>query len=502
MVEAEKLNLLFLFTDEQRYDTMAAYGNNRIEVPNLNKLAREGVVFERVYVTQAICSPSRTSILTGLYPHSTGCVANNIRLSLDVPVLPELADFKGYRKGYIGKWHLGDEVFCQHGFDEWISTEDGYRQYFRPGSDRSTHSSYHKWLVENGFKPSNFDKDGFAYFSRGAAARLPEDFCKPTFEANEASRFIRECVDEPFILYVNFLEPHMPFFGPRDNQYSPKEVTLPENFNAIPTEDQPLKAQLFDDKASETPKHFWGKKLYETFLNTLHPTEEDWRCLIAKYWGLVSQVDTAVGKILDTLRKCGLESNTVVVFTSDHGDMMGSHRLITKGFQFEEAVRVPLILKVPNDSVCCNPLVRGPVSQVDIVPTFLDYMGKPIPEELDGYSLKSIIDEGKDPSKDVFIEWFPHNSLYKGKSDEIDHPVISLLTQDGWKYNWSSFGQHELYDLRNDPIETKNLAKNKECQRLIRQFEHRIQDWKTATKYVVHRYTVHHNLANDKTWLT
>ena len=127
MTEQERVNLLFIFTDEQRYDTMAAYGNTRIEVPNLNRLANEGIIFKRAYVTQPICTPSRASIMTGLYPHTVGCVANNIPLPEDVPVLPELADFKEYSIGYIGKWHLGDEVFCQHRFDIWISTEDMYR---------------------------------------------------------------------------------------------------------------------------------------------------------------------------------------------------------------------------------------------------------------------------------------------------------------------------------------------------------------------------------------
>lgn len=473
MTGNERLNLLFIFTDEQRADTLAAYGNHRIEVPNLNKVAREGTVFKRAYVTQAICTPSRASIMTGLYPHTVGCTRNNVPLPLDVRTLPELADFKEYRKCYIGKWHLGDEVFCQHGFDEWISTEDYmYRSFYRPSRDRFAHSSYYHWLLKNGFKPTGITEDGFKFFPRNVAARMPEEFCKPTFEAEVASRFIQENSDGPFILYVNFLEPHMPFFGPRDNQYDPEEVTLPKNFGIVPMEDQPLKAQT---KAE-------GSRLYERFLGTNVPTEADWRQLIARYWGLVSQVDTAVGRILDTVRECGLGSNTMIVFTSDHGDMMGSHQLITKGFQFEEAVRVPLIIMIPNHrksgSVICEP-----VSQVDLVPTLLDFMGRPVPKELEGYSWKPMLDgRGELAEKDVFIEWSPGGT---GESDEVDHPVRTIITPDGWKLNWSAFGQHELYNLREDPIESTNLVLRKEYRPLIKDLVKRVKEWQVRTSDVV-----------------
>jgi len=462
LTEEQKLNLLFIFTDQQRADTIAAYGNHRIEVPNLNRLAREGTVFERAYVTQPLCTPSRASILTGLYPHTAGCITNNIPLPQDVRTLPELADFSDYGKGYIGKWHLGDEVFRQHGFDEWVSTEDGYRKYYGQGRDRLAHSSYYHWLVRNGFEPPE-TKEGFSFFSRKVAASMPEEFCKPSFEAQEASRFIRENRDRPFILYVNFLEPHTPHLGPRDHQYDPGEVTLPKNFNMVPTEDQPLKARLKAERKEV-------------------PTEAGWRRLIASYWGQVSQVDTAMGKILDTVRECGLEKNTVTVFTSDHGDMMGSHQLTAKSLQFEEAVRIPLIIKVPGHPKSSS-VIREPVSQVDLMPTLLNFMGKPVPKQSEGYSWRPMLDgAGELVEKDVFIEWSPGGS---GESDEVDHSVRTIVTPDGWKFNWSAFGQHELYNLNEDPIESTNLVRRGEHRPLIRKLVKRIRAWQARTRDVV-----------------
>ena len=134
---SNSLNLLFIFTDEQRVDTLSAYGNSRIAMPNLNALAKESTVFERAYCTQPICTPSRSSIMTGLYPHTNGCTHNNAPLPEEHRCLPEYPRFGAYTSAYHGKWHLGDEIFRQHGFGEWRSFEDFYIDHYRPNRDRS-----------------------------------------------------------------------------------------------------------------------------------------------------------------------------------------------------------------------------------------------------------------------------------------------------------------------------------------------------------------------------
>ncbi|MHC4717656.1 MAG: sulfatase-like hydrolase/transferase, partial [Planctomycetota bacterium] len=428
-------NLVFLFTDEQRADTMAAYGNGRIDTPNLNRLAEQGTVFERAYVTQPVCTPSRASIMTGLYPHTCGCTANNVPLPADVPCLPEMLPRGEYVTAYHGKWHLGDEIFAQHGFDEWVSIEDMYRPHYSPGRDRSARSDYHHWLTARGVAPATGD-----VFGRSHTARLGEELSKPAFLAETASRFIAANRDRPFALYVNFLEPHMPFFGPRDGQYDPDEIDLPANFAHELTDDQSLKGRVV---AAFHRRHgHSGLPLAD---------EADWRRMIGNYWGLCSQVDTHVGTILAALDECGLMDNTIVVYTSDHGDMMGSHRLIAKCVQYEEAVRVPLLVRLPGQSRPRR--VARPISQIDLIPTLLDAMGCAAPGHLQGASVLAAM-EGRqtDGPGDVVIEWnggnvgagpFARREDYPDYLDavadweaycaDVIDPVRTAVGPDGWK---------------------------------------------------------------------
>ena len=469
-------NVLFLFTDEQRADTLGAYGNARVQTPHLDRLAAGGIVFERAYVTQPVCTPSRSTIMTGLQPRTSGCTANNIALPEDVPCLPELLPPGEYVCGYHGKWHLGDEIFRQHGFDDWVSIDDMYRPHYAPGRDRSARSDYHHWLIERGVSPQRGDA-----FGRGEVARLAEPLSKPAFLAESAGRFIHANRDRPFVLYVNFLEPHMPFFGPRDSQYDVSQVTLPINFDAPPTDDQPLKTRLF-------ARHYFEKGHSGLPLRT----EADWRRMIANYWGMCSHVDTHVGAILRTLDDCGLTDGTLIVYTSDHGDMMGSHRLIAKCVMFEEAVRVPLIVKLPGQSAPRR--VTGPVSQVDLVATLLDLMGEPAPSELEGATLRPELEGARDGGEEVFIEWNGDNNGLPGLDDggrdypdylseiadadaalaAITDPVRTVVTRD-WKLNHSLLGESELYHLRTDPGETANRIADPDAASIVADLTDRLQ---------------------------
>ena len=199
-----KPNLLFVFSDQQRFDTMACYGNETIQTPNLNALARESFVFENAYVSQPVCVAARTTIMTGLYPHTLDMGDEKAQLPPAARTIAEMVS-QEYCCGYNGKWDLGDEVMPQHGFQEWVSTEDLYRGLFSRKEYLAQLSSYHHFLVENGFEPDT-ELEGSKVFGRGTAARLPEQYTKAMFQSGEAARFIKEQGDHPFILYVSYLE--------------------------------------------------------------------------------------------------------------------------------------------------------------------------------------------------------------------------------------------------------------------------------------------------------
>ena len=475
-------NLLFIYTDEQAASTMAAYGNDLIETPNLNRLAEESLVLRNAYVTQPVCTPSRSSILTGLYPHTNGCTRNNAPLPDEVECLPELSEFSDYRTAHIGKWHLGDEIFPQHGFDEWISIDDGYRQYYSPGRDRDEKSDYWHWLVDHGVEPQPA-ADGFMDFSRDFTARLPEELSRTAFVAESTVRFLQERGEQPFICYVNFFEPHMPFFGPRDGQYDPSEIPLPDNFDAPPDPDAPLKLRLL----REHYRHIGMSGLPLK-------TEDDWRRLIANYWGLCSQVDTYVGQMLDALEASGQAEDTIVVFTSDHGDMMGSHQLVAKTVMYEESVRVPLLLKVPWTEIG-GTSIEAPVSQVDLVPTLLDLLGRTVPSHLQGQSWRPHLRHLESfPQGDVVIEWngadggllrgtrgLPDHlatiTSYEEAFESISAPLRTIITPTGWKFNCSPIGEHQLFNLREDPGERHDLMDDPAVHELIADLYERLLRW-------------------------
>jgi len=480
-------NLLFLYTDEQAAATLAAYGNGLIEMPNLDRLAARSLVFERAYVTQPVCTPSRSSILTGMCPHTSGCTRNNVPLDADVECLPELGEFSGYRTAHMGKWHLGDEIFAQHGFDEWVSIEDGYRAYYNPWRDRDQHCDYWQWLVDRGIEPSQ-SEDGFNAFGRGFSARLPEERSKPAFLAERATAFLRACGDDPFVLYVNFLEPHMPFFGPRDDQYDPADVPLPDSFHAPPGPEAPLKLRLLHE-------HYRQVGISGMALRT----PDDWRRLIANYWGLCSLVDTYAGRILDALEANGQADDTIVVFTSDHGDMMGAHQLVAKTVMYDEAARVPLLLRVPWLERASGH-IEEPVSQVDLVPTLLDLLGQAVPGHLQGRSWRPELHHGRAPeAADVVIEWngpdngmlgatqhtLPHHlealTSYDEAWDAVTAPLRTIVTPTGWKFTCSPRGEHELYNLHEDPGETRNLMGDPAIGELVADLYERLLEWQERT---------------------
>ena len=478
MTMSQPMNLLFIYTDEQAAATLAAYGNYQIEMPNLNRFAERATVFEKAYVVQPVCTPSRSCLLSGLWPHLNGCERNNIPLAADIPAVPEMLPANVYHTSHIGKWHLGDEIFLQHGFDEWVSLEDNYIRHYSEGRDREARSSYHEYLIKQGYTPQNG-----SHFSRGETARFPEADGKPAFLAGEACAFLERNRDRPFALYVNFLEPHMPYFGPRDDQYDPESISLPESLHAEHTGEM-------------CARKIWGERYYhENGHSGLSlRTDADWRQMIANYWGLCSLIDTHVGRILDRLEKLGLAENTMVVFTSDHGDMAGAHGLVAKSVMYEESVTVPLMIRMPGQTASRR--ITGPFSHVDLVPTILETMGCALPDHLSGQSRAAYLhaDGPIHLNEYAVVEWNGFNSDEYGRTtgyeqflseeqlQELKGFGRTIISPDGWKLNWRPTGVQELYDLKTDPHECHNRYRDSSCQGKRDELIRQLRSWQEANQ--------------------
>lgn len=449
-------NILLIWTDQQRNDTLPCFGGYA-QAPNLDRLTKESFVFRQAYCTQPVCTPSRGAIMTGLWPHAHGAYTNNVPLAESSQTLAELLG-DDYHCAYYGKWHLGDETIAQHGFTEWISIEDLYRKYTDNPEVLNRRSSYYDFLMEAGFPPDKQAADGVMIHGRHFAAALPEPYTKAGFLTRETTRFLKDYdKDKPFYLSVNFLEPHPPPFGPLNEMYDPDAIPLGESFLKMPGEDM---AQRIQDRA---------KQLYEDGYKAFDLKKEwSWRRLVANYHGLVTLVDRCVGKILDTLEEAGLADNTLVIFTSDHGEMNGNHALMQKAFYYEESSRIPLVLRAPWLSREGR-IIDGPVSQIDLVPTMLDLVGRPVNDHLHGKSRLPVL-KGEETleDNDVFIEW---NDPDPSKNSR------SIVSGDGFKLNLYIGENCELFDLNSDPHEMTNLYKSPEHQERIAAMAARLKAW-------------------------
>ncbi len=480
-------NILFLYTDEQRADTLACYGNKHNLMPNVDRLAAQATVFDRAYCTNPVCTPSRGSILTGLYAHAHGAMDNNTFINRDAKCLPEYLPAGAYATGHFGKWHLGDEIFPQHGFTDWRGTEDTYHMAYSPpvkefGPERS---HYHHWLVKRGVTPIRIGnlKPGDpkwhpAYenrFFREQIHALPEELSRPAFLSGQAVEFIQTHKARPWALYVNFLEPHPPFNSCRDKQYAPEDVVLAPNWQEQLPPDSPLRLRLAAG----------SERMVEAAL----------RAVTARYWGMCSLVDAHVGRILKTLDEQGLRDNTIIVFTTDHGEMLGDFGLTGKGVMFEQSAGVPLLVQAPGQRQ--QRRVTPPVSQVDLVPSLLELAGQPVPAGLHGTSLApELTGKAKEPGRDVFIQWEtgPVKELKPvkmrpgmekcGTPEQIaasrQERIRTVVTRDNWKFNRNSLGVHELYDLNADPLERRNLARDAAQKDRVAGLQERITDWQKS----------------------
>ena len=401
----------------------------------------------------------------------------------------------------------------QHGFDKWISVEDSHRARSTKREYRNIEASYNAHLRKHGVEPPGV---GRSYENWSATAGLTEEQTQAYFLGDSAADFIRnhsdsERADQPFMLYVSFFEPHPPYTGPLNDIYDPSDITVGPAFLKRP-DDGSLLNRLRAD-------YYMAGNLNPLGIDDYHDLtgEEGWRRLRAQYFANVTLVDRQVGKMLDALRETGQFDNTIIVFTSEHGEMGGDHGMLEKRSMYEEATRVPLLIRLPGstpDTEGESEKVPGSVSLVDLVPTLLELSDSSADApswqtrqqsratlgdgfapnaasddsarwQMQGKSLAPVLRGEADLSRnDVFVQWNGMGDRNLG-TPEINRMVSmhwrTVITPDRWKLNLCPADQCELYDLNSDPHEMTNLYNDPAHRDRIRDMAARIRIWQSTT---------------------
>jgi arylsulfatase A-like enzyme len=453
-------NILWICTDSQRFDTLGCYGNRFVRTPNVDRLADEGVLFENCFAQNPLCSPSRAGFLTGRYPVRVGLRQNGQNIPADAKLVTRMLADHEYICGLSGKLHL---AACNRRFtlgDKWWELpreleliqgtepriDDGYAEFHWDhapgGSSRS--SAYTRWCFEQGVEIARTDREDSQEVKHG----MPEQYHQTTWCAQKAIDFIEAYADypHPWLFSVNIFDPHAAF-DPPDEYLRP----YLERLDDIPLPNY-VEGELEDKPPYQKSRHEncrWGG-----YRDADMGDPHEHRITRAAYWAMCDLIDVQVGRMLEALERSGQRENTIVIFTSDHGEMLGDHGLYIKGpFVYDPAIRVPLIVSWPG-RIEAGRRCAGLVELDDLAPTILDFAGLPRHPGMQAKSLWPLLSGEVEPGgfrDDVYCEYY--------NSNPDDPPVyLTMVRTDTHKIVVVHGGEvGELYDLEADPAETHNL---------------------------------------------
>jgi iduronate 2-sulfatase len=428
---ADRPSVLYLMADDLN-NSLGCYGDPRVKTPNIDRLAARGVRFERAYCQFPLCGPSRNSMLTGLYPNSTGILANAQIFRQTIPSqrsLPQSLRLGGYFAARIGKlYHYN------------VPASIGTNGHDDPGSWELELNPAGCDRLEEESQIFSLNPGEFGATLSWYASPKEDRYHTDALEAADAEWVLERCArqkDRPFFLAVGFFRPHTPYVSPKSY------------FDRYPERDMPVVQGVKEDRADiPAPALASAKKEQETMTDDLR------RQAVQAYYASITFMDAQVGRVLDALDRLGLAENTVVVLTSDHGYHLGEHGLWQKQSLFEESARVPLIVAAPGVARKGG-VARSPVGLVDMYPTIAELCGIPKPENLQGQSLVPLL---RDPQA-AGRGWALTQMVRGGPNQPARVFGYSLRTA-RWRYTeWGEGDQgRELYDHEADPRELTNLA--------------------------------------------
>lgn len=450
--QAKPKNIIFILSDDHRYDFMGFTGKVPfLETPNMDKMALQGAHFRNAFVSTALCSPSRASILTGQYTHRHGVVDNQSPVPDSAIYFPQYLQQAGYETSFFGKWHMGSHHDDpRKGFDHWVSFK-GQGTYYNPS------------LNVNGQRVN--------YTDSSYITDILTDHALDWLEERD--------VEKPFFLYLSHKAVHSEFMPAKrhKNKYEGAKITYPVTMF-------PPDSTIMLEASGNAPYNYanlpaWVKEQRCSWhgVDYMYHGAITFDDFYKQYCETLLGVDESIGQVLDYLESSGLLESTIVFYMGDNGFSFGEHGLIDKRHAYEESMRVPLLVYSPE--MISSPMkVDEMVQNIDIAPTILELAGLQAPEGMDGASFAPLLRGDSIPWRNkLFYEYFWERAFPQT-------PTLHAVRTDRYKYirYYGVWDINELYDLQNDPEEANNLIRNPEYQEISAELNNEIFDWLEATR--------------------
>ena len=473
-------NILFIMADQLRWDYLSCYGHPHLHTPNIDKLAARGLTFDRAYVQSPVCGPSRASCYTGRTVFSHGATWNFVPLPIGEMTLGDYLSPLGVRTAVVGKTHMrpDDEGMARLGLTPEteigaIISQPGFEPYERDDGlhptpriiARNIKLRYNAWMREQGYDGKNPWEDwansaegpdgeilsGWDLRNSNLPARVKEEHSETAYMTDRAIDFINETGDQPWLCHLSYIKPHWPYMAPAPyhNMYGPETFLAPVRHEMEKDDPNPVYGAFMDHQVAQS---FSRDEVRDT--------------VMPAYMGLVKQIDDHLGRVFAHLEETGKMEETMIVFTSDHGDYLGDHWMGEKELFHEASVKVPLIIVDPRPEADRTRGTRTDLltEAIDLVPTFLEATGAPIPtHRLEGRSLGPIL-RGETPPDWRDAVFSEIDYAFYGAKEALDVSVSDargyMLRTEDWKIVYFKNFPSQLFDLKNDPNEFRDLGRD------------------------------------------
>lgn len=491
-------NVLFIMCDQLRWDYLSCTGHPHLHTPHIDRLAERGVLFDRAYVQSPICGPSRMSFYTGRYASSHGSTWNGIPLKVGEMTLGDHLRPLGVRTALCGKTHMTADVEGMRRLGLAPDSEIGVRVAecgFEPferddglhpdGPRYARNPAYDSFMKQRGWQDDNpwnsvansaEDEDGnilSGWFLDNAdkPARAPDEESETPYITGRAMDFIREAGDTPWCLHLSYIKPHWPYIvsPPYHDMYGPE------------THLDPVRSEV--EKADPHPVYgaFMQERVSRAFSDDTARTR-----VLTAYMGLIKQLDDQIGRLMAFVEEQGLADETMIVFTSDHGDYLGDHWMGEKELFHDPSARIPLIVVDPSPKADATRGLKSPslVEAIDVVPTILGYFGGvQVPHIVEGRSLLPILHGEVDRLRDVAVSEYDYSmrDVRSRLGVEVKDAKLTMLFDGRWKYIFAEGFRPMLFDLQTDPDELTDLGADPDHAQELARFRQLFFDWTRRT---------------------